>query len=119
MGLDSECITPGFQCYTVDQNVIINCNVFNYCGNSRDNLKCNEPCPFGLDSECDITKGDTCFKDDVNMCNTILPTSTSDPYPTKFSGNISVTAEPQINDCSKYIHNKYLLFLISFLSLFI
>ena len=119
MGLDSECITPGFQCYTVDQNVIINCNVFNYCGNSSSNLKCNEPCSMGLDSECDITKGDTCFKDDINICNTILPTSISDPYPTKFSGNISITIEPQINDCSKYIHNKYLLFLISFLSLFI
>ena len=119
-GLDSECITPGFQCYIVDQNRIINCNVFNYCGNNITSLKCNEPCPMGLDSECNIINGDKCFKDNDNICNITLSTLISgDPYPTKFSGNISITTEPQINDSSKYIHNKYLLFLISFLSLFI
>jgi hypothetical protein len=66
-GLNSDCITPDFQCYIVENNYI-NCNIFNFCGNDIYNLKCSEPCPLGFDSECKI-KGDTCFKDIINICS--------------------------------------------------
>ena len=70
-GLDTECITPGFQCHNV--NNFIKCNVFNFCGNMFNNLKCDQPCPFGFDFECKIL-GDTCFKDVTNICKSnILP----------------------------------------------
>ena len=70
-GLDTECVTPGFQCHNI--NNYIKCNIFNFCGNTYNNLKCDQPCPFGLDFECKIL-GDVCFKDITNICkSTILP----------------------------------------------
>ena len=144
-GLDYECITPGFQCYNIENN-FISCNIFNFCGNTFDSLKCGEPCPLGLNFECK-TFGDTCFKDTNKVCNSVLKSTTtsiqlgtttnsqpitnssvnnitnSQPITNSSSANITTNSQPiinsSINTSKMYTHVIFTIIIILVLSLFV
>ena len=131
-GLDSECITPGFQCYSINNNPI-NCNIFNFCGNNFNILKCDNPCPLGFDFECK-TQGDICFKDITDIClnnqTTSIPTTfiLTTSIPTKSiqnmsspsnntKNNLSISTSNSSENISKQYTTSFLVFILIYILL--
>ena len=91
-GLNSDCITPGFQCFDII-NIDKNCNIFNFCGNDV-SLNCNETCIYGTDVECK-TPGYKCLKDNIKICSS--NNSTVNNLVPQINGSLNMNSYKYIN----------------------